>query len=350
MGGVTMKLRHQLAQARSGSPREAGRFCPCGCWSATASPRTGMRSSPEVPPRSPEILAAIGVPGAVPTAWITSLLELVGGISIMFGAAVLPLALPFVVVMLTAISACMPVTDSPRSGSRVSPPRARCSGRWIRGEPALHHRPDCACSRRIDTRSPSTAGYAASGRVCAGDEAWLTIAGACPHPELAHGRRPRHRCRHRRRLAPRRRRRRSPRWSRRYQRAPYRARLGRAEGRRRCSRTWLAASIRSAASKRSSVRAWVSDSSSNVAREARPSGGRCRSALADDKASESAPVGRAGAVSPAGRQSAALDGRAARRGPRPGARAARAAGRARGGDRQLPVDQQQIVVLCEVRD
>jgi putative oxidoreductase len=50
-----------------------------------------------------DILAAIGVPSALATAWITSILELVGGVSIMLGAAVLPLALPFVIIMLTAL-------------------------------------------------------------------------------------------------------------------------------------------------------------------------------------------------------------------------------------------------------
>ena len=50
-----------------------------------------------------DILAAIGVPGALPTAWITSLLELFGGIAIMLGAAVLPLAVPFAIIMLTAM-------------------------------------------------------------------------------------------------------------------------------------------------------------------------------------------------------------------------------------------------------
>jgi putative oxidoreductase len=50
-----------------------------------------------------EILAAIGIPDALPTAWITSLLELFGGIAIMLGAAVLPLAVPFASIMLTAL-------------------------------------------------------------------------------------------------------------------------------------------------------------------------------------------------------------------------------------------------------
>jgi putative oxidoreductase len=50
-----------------------------------------------------EILAAIGVPAPVPAAWVTSLLEFVGGISLMLGAAVVPLGLPLIVVMATAM-------------------------------------------------------------------------------------------------------------------------------------------------------------------------------------------------------------------------------------------------------
>jgi putative oxidoreductase len=57
--------------------------------------------------RGPEnfatILAAIGVPQPHLMAWITSLLEFVGGISVMAGAFVVPLAVPLAVVMLTAM-------------------------------------------------------------------------------------------------------------------------------------------------------------------------------------------------------------------------------------------------------
>jgi putative oxidoreductase len=57
--------------------------------------------------RGPEnfatILHAIGVPAPGLAAWATSLLELVGGISLMLGAYVLPLSLPLSVVMVTAI-------------------------------------------------------------------------------------------------------------------------------------------------------------------------------------------------------------------------------------------------------
>lgn len=49
------------------------------------------------------ILASIGVPMPHLTAWVTSFVECFGGISIMAGAFVLPLTLPLVVVMVTAL-------------------------------------------------------------------------------------------------------------------------------------------------------------------------------------------------------------------------------------------------------
>jgi putative oxidoreductase len=57
--------------------------------------------------RGPEgfaaILQAIGVPAPVLMGWTTSLLEFLGGISLMLGAYVLPLSLPLSVVMVTAV-------------------------------------------------------------------------------------------------------------------------------------------------------------------------------------------------------------------------------------------------------
>jgi putative oxidoreductase len=57
--------------------------------------------------RGPEnfatILTSIGVPQSHVMAWVTSLLELLGGISLMAGAFVVPLSLPLAIVMLTAI-------------------------------------------------------------------------------------------------------------------------------------------------------------------------------------------------------------------------------------------------------
>ena len=57
--------------------------------------------------RGPEsfaaILQAIGVPAPMLMAWTTSLLEFLGGISLMLGAYVLPLSLPLGLVMVTAM-------------------------------------------------------------------------------------------------------------------------------------------------------------------------------------------------------------------------------------------------------
>ncbi|HEY5957249.1 MAG TPA: DoxX family protein [Polyangiaceae bacterium] len=49
------------------------------------------------------ILAAIGVPLPEPMAWLTSLVELVGGVSLLAGAAVALSSLPLAIVMLTAM-------------------------------------------------------------------------------------------------------------------------------------------------------------------------------------------------------------------------------------------------------
>ena len=48
------------------------------------------------------ILAALGIPAPLPMAWVTSVLELTGGVALMLGAAVAPLALPLAVVVGTA--------------------------------------------------------------------------------------------------------------------------------------------------------------------------------------------------------------------------------------------------------
>jgi putative oxidoreductase len=50
-----------------------------------------------------KILAAIGVPAPAVMAWVTSLLEFFGGVFIMIGALVVPLSVPLIIVMLTAI-------------------------------------------------------------------------------------------------------------------------------------------------------------------------------------------------------------------------------------------------------
>ena len=57
--------------------------------------------------RGPEkfaaILQAMGIPAPGVMAWATTLLELLGGVSVMLGAFVAPLSLPLVVIMLTAM-------------------------------------------------------------------------------------------------------------------------------------------------------------------------------------------------------------------------------------------------------
>jgi len=49
------------------------------------------------------ILESLGVPEPNLVAWVTSLFELVGGVSVMAGAFVLPLAVPLSLIMLTAM-------------------------------------------------------------------------------------------------------------------------------------------------------------------------------------------------------------------------------------------------------
>ena len=49
------------------------------------------------------ILLALGVPQPHLTAWVTSVLELTGGVLVMAGAFVVPLSLPLAIVMLTAM-------------------------------------------------------------------------------------------------------------------------------------------------------------------------------------------------------------------------------------------------------
>jgi putative oxidoreductase len=49
------------------------------------------------------ILSAIGIPQAKLVAWVTSILEFFGGLSIITGAFVVPLSLPLAFIMLTAM-------------------------------------------------------------------------------------------------------------------------------------------------------------------------------------------------------------------------------------------------------
>jgi putative oxidoreductase len=50
-----------------------------------------------------EILSHIGVPFPYVTAWVTALIELLCGASVMLGAFVIPISIPLIIVMLTAI-------------------------------------------------------------------------------------------------------------------------------------------------------------------------------------------------------------------------------------------------------
>ena len=57
--------------------------------------------------RGPELFAtivsALGLPAPLLTAWVVSLLELVGGTALMLGAAVIPFSIPLAATMLTAM-------------------------------------------------------------------------------------------------------------------------------------------------------------------------------------------------------------------------------------------------------
>ena len=57
--------------------------------------------------RGPEhfaaILATLGIPAPGPTAWVTALLELLGGVALLLGAFVTSFSIPLAVVMVTAM-------------------------------------------------------------------------------------------------------------------------------------------------------------------------------------------------------------------------------------------------------
>ena len=98
-----MTLRHRLARARGTIAAGGWALLPLRLLVGYGFAAHGYAKLARGPAAFAEILAAIGIPAALPTAWITALLELVGGIAIMLGAAVLPLAVPFVIIMLTAM-------------------------------------------------------------------------------------------------------------------------------------------------------------------------------------------------------------------------------------------------------
>src|SRR5215470_6064987 len=49
------------------------------------------------------ILSAMGIPAPGLTAWVTSTVELLGGVALMLGAAVLPMTVPLAAIMATAL-------------------------------------------------------------------------------------------------------------------------------------------------------------------------------------------------------------------------------------------------------
>jgi putative oxidoreductase len=49
------------------------------------------------------IVAALGIPAPLATAWLTTLVELLGGIALMLGAFVLPLTIPLTTTLIVAL-------------------------------------------------------------------------------------------------------------------------------------------------------------------------------------------------------------------------------------------------------
>jgi len=98
-----MSLIERLARARAVIAADRWALVPLRLLVGFGFATHGYAKLTRGPAAFGDILAAIGVPAPVLTAWVTSVLELVGGISIMLGAAVAPLSLPLVVVMATAM-------------------------------------------------------------------------------------------------------------------------------------------------------------------------------------------------------------------------------------------------------
>lgn len=98
-----MMLRRRLTQARSAIAAGGWALLPLRLLVGYGFAAHGYAKLARGPAAFADVLAAIGIPAALPTAWVTSLLELAGGICIMLGAAVAPLAVPFAIIMLTAM-------------------------------------------------------------------------------------------------------------------------------------------------------------------------------------------------------------------------------------------------------
>jgi putative oxidoreductase len=63
----------------------------------------GLAKLSRGPERFADILTALGVPLPHVMAWVTSLIELIGGVLVMAGAFVVPVSLPLIIVMLSAM-------------------------------------------------------------------------------------------------------------------------------------------------------------------------------------------------------------------------------------------------------
>lgn len=96
-------FRRRLAQARSAIAARGWALLPLRLLVGYGFAAHGYAKLARGPAAFADILAAIGIPAPLPAAWVTSLLELAGGICLMLGAAVAPLAIPFAIIMLTAM-------------------------------------------------------------------------------------------------------------------------------------------------------------------------------------------------------------------------------------------------------
>lgn len=98
-----MSARRRLAELRAAFAPERWALLPLRLLVGYGFAAHGVAKLTRGPAAFADILAAMGVPAPVPTAWVTSLLELAGGIAVMCGAAVAPLSVPLIAVMLTAM-------------------------------------------------------------------------------------------------------------------------------------------------------------------------------------------------------------------------------------------------------
>lgn len=98
-----MTIRQRLALLRSRIALDRWALLPLRLLVGYGFAAHGYAKLARGPAAFADILATMGIPAPVPAAWATSLLELLGGISMLIGAAVVPLSVPFIVVMATAM-------------------------------------------------------------------------------------------------------------------------------------------------------------------------------------------------------------------------------------------------------